>query len=124
MTTTTSNSTELAPSYVLPGAFFLGGVSLIFVNRWIGGAIAIFGIFLIVQAATIRLRFTATSLEVYRSGEQIRDFPYSEWQNWRVYFPVLPILFYFKEVNSIHFLPMLFNPQQLQERLKDLPRID
>ncbi|MEM8642884.1 MAG: DUF3119 family protein [Cyanobacteria bacterium P01_G01_bin.54] len=117
-------TTELEPSYVLPVVIFLGGLPLVFLNRWVGGTVSLFGIFLLVQAATLRLRFTGSSLEVYRSGTQIRDFPYSNWQNWRIYFPALPILFYFKEVKSIHFLPILFDPKALAACLQDLPRVD
>ncbi|MGB0564450.1 MAG: DUF3119 family protein [Spirulinaceae cyanobacterium] len=118
-TSTSATPTELAPSYVLPAVIFLGGLPLVFLNRWLGGTVSLFGIFLLIQAATIRLRFSDSSLEVYRSGMQIRDFPYSDWQNWRIYFPALPILFYFKEVNSIHFLPILFDPKALESVCKD-----
>ncbi|NEO84971.1 MAG: DUF3119 family protein [Spirulina sp. SIO3F2] len=126
MTTTpiTTTGTEIAPNYILATVVFLSGLPLLFLNLWLGGIISLFGIFLLIQTATIRLRFTETSLEVYRSDSQIRDFPYTDWQNWRVYFPALPILFYFKEVKSIHFIPMLFDPNTLQNCLKDLPRID
>ncbi|WP_072619545.1 DUF3119 family protein [Spirulina major] len=115
---------ELTPSYALPIAIFLGAIPLYFVSLWAGGIVEVFSLFLIIQAATIRLRFTAIALDVYRSGTLIRNFPYADWQNWRVFWPGLPILFYFREVNSIHFLPMLFNPEQLLRCLEPLPRVD
>ncbi|MFE4108333.1 DUF3119 family protein [Almyronema epifaneia] len=120
MTPTSSRvdaSSRLSPSYNLPTALIgLGALSLLW-QPWLGIVLALFGLFLLVQAATIRLAFTETALEVYRSDRQIRCFPYQEWQNWQIFWPPVPILFYFKEVNSIHFLPMLFSPQQLQTAL-------
>ncbi|HBB34665.1 MAG TPA: DUF3119 domain-containing protein, partial [Cyanobacteria bacterium UBA9273] len=44
--------------------------------------------------------------------------------NWRIFWPQLPILFYFKEIKSIHFLPILFDPKQLNTCLEQrCPRI-
>jgi hypothetical protein len=120
----TATGVELAPNFTLPLAILAGSVPLLFVNRWAGGCVGLFSLFLLVQAATIRLNFTDTALEVYRSGTQIRNFPYTDWQNWRVFWPSLPILFYFREVNSIHFLPVLFDPAALHNCLQDLPRVD
>lgn len=83
------------------------------------GAIAsLFGLFLLFQAVILRLEFTATDLDVYRSGDRIRRFPYREWQNWRIFWTRVPILFYFKEINSIHFLPIIFDPRTLQQVLE------
>lgn len=123
MTNTTYSSsaqadTTLAPSYRLPIAFVVLAVPLFFVQPWVSGAIALFGLFLMFQAATLRLVFTATALEVNRGDRQIRRFPYSDWQNWRIFWQPVPILFYFKEVKSIHFVPVLFNPQALRASLE------
>jgi hypothetical protein len=97
MTTTpttpvTSSVVELSPSYTIP--------------------------LVLVGIATLRLQFTETDLDVYRSGQLIRRFPYSEWQNWRIFGEAVPILFYFKEVKSIHFLPIIFNPKTLKACLE------
>jgi hypothetical protein len=70
------------------------------------------------QTATLRLQFTATALDIYRREGLIRRFPYQEWQNWRIFWGNAPILFYFKEVKSIHFLPILFDPKQLKTCLE------
>ncbi len=123
-TPTPSTTTELAPSYVLPLALLAIAIPLALIQRLAGAGVGLFALFLLVQAGTLRLVFTATALEVYRGQAQIRHFPYSEWQNWRVFWPAVPILFYFREVNSIHFLPVLFDPQQLQACLAPLPRRD
>jgi len=93
-------------------------------QAWLSLAVAVFGVFLLVQAVTLRLRFTETALDVYRGETLIRHFPYQDWQNWRIFWQPLPILFYFKEVKSIHFLPILFDPNTLQNCLEArCPRI-
>jgi len=119
-----STATELAPSYALPLALLAIALPLTLWQRPAGAAVGLFSLFLLIQAGTLRLAFTATALEIYRGTTQIRHFPYADWQNWRVFWPGLPILFYFREVNSIHFLPILFDPQQLQTCLAPLPRRD
>ena len=130
MTTTASSTAptstiELAPSYALPLALVLAAVPLLFVQKWAGLPLLLFGLFLMYQAATLRLQFTATDLDIYRSSNLIRRFPYREWQNWRIFWPAVPILFYFKEINSIHFLPILFDRKMLQTCLEQrCPRQD
>jgi len=115
---TASQNTELNSNYVLPAVFVLAGIPLIWIQPIAAGAVSIFGLFLIYQAATIRLVFTATDLEVYRSQEKFRTFPYQEWQDWRIFWSSFPILFYFKEIKSIHFLPILFDAQMLKNCLE------
>ncbi len=117
-------STELAPSYNLPLVLLASAIPLALWQRPAGAAVGLFGLFLLVQAGTLRLVFTDEALEIYRGQTQIRRFPFAEWQNWRIFWPAVPILFYFREVNSIHFLPILFDPQQLQACLESLPRHD
>ena len=113
----TSTSKTLAPSFAIPLTLLLGAVPVMVVQPYVGLALSIFGLFLMVQSATIRLHFTDSALDVYRSNNLIRHFPYSEWQSWRIFWRSLPILFYFKEVKSIHFLPMLFNAEELRTAL-------
>ncbi len=109
----------LSPSYAIPIVLVLAAAPLALVQIWLSGAIALFGLFLLLQAMTLRLYFTATALDIYRGDRLIRRFPYAEWQNWAIFWPSFPVLFYFKEVNSIHFLPILFNAQQLKACLVD-----
>lgn len=119
VTSTQSNQTvELAPSYTIPVVLVLSAIPLLFIQAWIAGAIALFGLFLLIQTVTLRLQFTATDLDVYRSGKLIRRFPYQDWQNWEIFWTNFPILFYFKEVKSIHFLPIIFDPQGLRNCLE------
>jgi len=122
VTTTTpiesQQTVELAPSYTIPLVLVLGAIPLLIMLPWLSLVIAVFGLFLLFQTVTLRLKFTPTALEVYRSQKLIRNFPYSEWQNWRIFWQPVPILFYFKEVKSIHFLPIIFDPQMLQTCLE------
>ncbi len=121
-----SNQTvELAPSYVIPLVLVFASVPLLLVQKVVSLAIALFGLFLLYQTVTLRLHFTATDLDIYRSETLIRRFPYQEWLNWRIFWPPFPILFYFKEVKSIHFLPILFDPKMLKACLEQrCPRQD
>lgn len=119
MTTSPSGSTELevtqlSPSFNLPIAMIVIAILLFWVQSWLAGAIALFGIFLLFQAATLRLQFTDSALDIYRGDSLIRHFPYHDWQNWTIFWPPIPILFYFKEINSIHFLPVLFDAKALE----------
>jgi hypothetical protein len=113
-----AQTTELNPNYAIPVVLVLAGVPLIWVQPIAAGVVAIFGLFLVYQAATIRLVFTETDLEVYRSQQMFRTFPYQEWQDWKVFWFGFPILLYFKEVKSIHFLPVLFDAQMLKTCLE------
>jgi hypothetical protein len=113
-----SQTVELAPFYGLPVTLILAALPLLFVQIWVSLAISLLGVFLLLQTVVIRLRFTETDLDVYRGDRLLRRFPYQDWQNWRIFWPSLPILFYFKEVNSIHFLPVLFDPKMLQHCLE------
>ena len=109
---------ELAPSYKIPLVLIIAALPLAFLEKWVSLAIAILGLFLLVQTITIRLKFTETALEVYRSEKLLRNFPYQDWLNWEIFWSPVPILFYFREVNSIHFLPIIFDPKMLQTCLE------
>lgn len=119
--TTATASTEtvvLSPSYRLPIALVVLAMPLLLVQVWVSLVVALFGFFLLFQAATLRLCFTETALDIERGQTLIRRFPYQEWLNWRLFWLPVPILFYFREVNSIHFLPILFDPKTLQACLE------
>ncbi|MGF1536781.1 MAG: DUF3119 family protein [Elainellaceae cyanobacterium] len=109
---------QLSPSYNVPIGLGLLALPLLLVSPWLSVAIALFACFLLFQAATLRLTFTVVALDIYRKEDLIRRFPYQDWQSWRIFWSSIPILFYFKEVNSIHFLPVLFNATQLQAALE------
>lgn len=125
--TTTSSSTEtieLQPSYAIPIALVSIAVPLFLLQPWVSGVVALFGVFLLFQAATLRLRFTETALDIFRGETLIRRFPFQEWQNWRIFWSPVPILFYFKEINSIHFLPILFDRNSLEVCLRQRVPLD
>ncbi|MBE9017295.1 DUF3119 family protein, partial [Chroococcidiopsidales cyanobacterium LEGE 13417] len=67
MTTSPSvtSTVQLAPSYKLPLFIVLGAIPLILVSAWVGGIIALFGLFLMFQATTLRLQFTDTASDIY-----------------------------------------------------------
>ncbi len=123
-TTDSTSTVELQPSYNIPIVLLIAAIPLLVVQVWVGVVIGLLGLFLLLQTATIRLHFTATDLDIYRGEKLLRRFPYQEWQNWRIFWNGIPILFYFKEVNSIHFLPILFDPKTLKSCLESrCPRI-
>ncbi|AXY67228.1 DUF3119 family protein [Thermosynechococcus sichuanensis E542] len=110
---------RLQPSFAVPLGVLLLSVPLWWLYWWLGLPISLFALFLAVQAATLRLEFTATALDVYRGSQQIRHFPYQQWQHWEVFWPAFPILFYFREVKNIHFLPILFDAKTLVQCLQE-----
>lgn len=121
---TSTQVVELSPSYTLSLVLIVAALPVSFVQLWIGLPLALLGLFLFFQTVTIRLKFTETALDIYRSDTLLRRFPYQEWQNWRIFWTEVPILFYFKEVKSIHFLPILFDPKMLRTCLEErCPRI-
>jgi hypothetical protein len=128
ITVTTSSATPstitLEPSYKIPLVLVVAAIPLTFIQWWLGLPIGLFGLFLLLQAKILRLQFTPTDLEVYRGATLIRSFPYSEWQHWEIFWAPVPILFYFREVKSIHFLPIIFDPTTLRDCLETrCPRI-
>ncbi len=104
---------ELSPSYRIPIFLVVLSILLLAINIWVAIIISLLGLFLMFQTIAIRLKFTNNTLEVYYSGKKIRSFPYEEWSNWQIFWQPIPILFYFREVNSIHFLPIIFDAKTL-----------
>ena len=125
MANTENNSSNFTIS---PRAWVATGVLIISIASGIiyfpaGLVLAIFSIFLFIQTAILQLTFSADALLVTRRSwgapaVEIKRFPYKEWQYWQIFWPRFPVLFYFREINSIHFLPMLFSANQLQSELK------
>ena len=117
--TPASATVELAPSYKIPLALVVLALPLLWINSWVAGLVSLFGLFLVFQTATLRLRFTPTDLDIYRGDSLLRRFPYADWSYWQIFWTPVPILFYFREVKSIHFLPILFDPKALRACLND-----
>ena len=114
----------LAPRYGVPLAVVALGVVTLPLQGlwppalWLSLVICVFGLFLTLQSALLRLTFTADALLVARQETLLRRFPYSDWLGWKLFWPGLPVLFYFREQKSIHLLPMLFDAKELQSQLQ------
>lgn len=132
---TQAASVVLAPRFGVPlGVVLLGLSSLALLPLWGGAlwvalAVDLFGLFLLLQAVLLRLEFSDDALLVWRQQTLLRRFPYEAWLGWRLFWPGLPVLFYFRERQSIHLLPVLFDAAtlraQLEQRLGHLsPRHD
>ena len=117
---TETNSVIISPSPRLPLLILLLSASLWFLplSPWPTLVVGLFSVFLLVQTYILKLEFSEEDLVVWRGQEELRRFPFNEWMSWRLFAPWLPGLFYFRESKSIHFLPILFNPAELQEQLE------
>ena len=115
-----TNSVIISPSPRLPLLILLLSASLWFLplSPWPTLVVGLFSVFLLVQTYILKLEFSEGDLVVWRGQEELRRFPFNEWMSWRLFAPWLPGLFYFRESKSIHFLPILFNPAELQEQLE------
>jgi hypothetical protein len=119
-----SSGVVLAPSFGVPaGVVALGLACLGLWPLWAGApwlalGVAVFGLFLLLQTLLLRLEFAGDALLVWRQQTLLRRFPYAEWLGWRLFWPALPALFYFREQRSIHLLPVLFDAATLRQQLE------
>ena len=118
-----SQGVLLAPRYGVPiGVVVLGLGCLALLPLWSGalwlaGVVVVLGLFLLLQTALLRLEFAPDALLVWRQTSLLRRFPYTDWLGWKLFWPALPMLFYFREQGSIHLLPVLFDARSLREQL-------
>ena len=117
---TTPASVTLSADARLPLLVVGLGVALLPLplSPWPTVVVVLFGVFLLIQTASLRLEFEERALIVWQNSRELRRFPYDQWLTWRLFAPWLPGLFYFRETQSIHFLPILFSPKQLREQLE------
>lgn len=110
----------LTPMYRLPIYITSIGFALLLlpIKPWPTLFISGFGLFLLLQSFTLRLKFTSKELVVLQLGRELRRFPFKNWIAWRILLPKLPGLLYFREEASPHLLPILFNTKMLEEQLK------
>ena len=110
----------LEPSYRLPVFIILFGLTFLLspLHPWPTIAISVFGLFLLLQSFTLRLKFTQNDLVVMQLGRELRRFPFKNWISWRIFLPQLPGLLYFREQASPHLLPIIFNIKSLESQLK------
>tara|TARA_Y100001934_G_scaffold94943_1_gene117149 strand:- start:291 stop:698 length:408 start_codon:yes stop_codon:yes gene_type:complete len=118
------DSVTISPSFQLPIILIVLSFMLLFLNIGILPTIvsASFSFFLLLQAFTLRINITKEDFVVLQLGKEIRRFPFKNWIAWKLFLPDLPGIFYFRETNSPHLLPILFNPKQLKEEL--LKKVD
>ena len=116
----TPASVTLSPDARLPLLVVVLGIALLPLplSPWPTIVVVLFGVFLLIQTASLRLEFEERALIVWQNGRELRRFPYDQWLTWRLFAPWLPGLFYFRETKSIHFLPILFSQKQLREQLE------
>ncbi|MCP9883155.1 DUF3119 family protein [Cyanobium sp. Alchichica 3B3-8F6] len=119
-----SSGIVLAPSFGVPLGVIALGLAALTLRPWWGGAIwlgagiAVLGLFLLLQTSLLRLEFGGDALLVWRQQSLLRRFPYAAWLGWKLFWPGLPVLFYFREQRSIHLLPVLFDPATLRQQLE------
>ena len=65
---------ELASNFRVPIGLAAIAIPILLWNLWVGSVLELFAVFLAVQAATLRLIFTPTALDVYRGEKLIRHF--------------------------------------------------
>ena len=76
----------LSPSYRLP--FFIIFIGLLFLitpfHPWPTIIISSFGLFLLLQSFTLKLKFTNDDLIVMQLNNELRRFPFKNWIAWRL----------------------------------------
>ena len=110
----------LSPSYRLPVVIIFIGLLFLITpfHPWPTIIISSFGLFLLLQSFTLKLKFTESDLVVIQLGNELRRFPFKKWIAWRIIFPQLPGFLYFREEASPHLLPILFEVNSLREQLR------
>lgn len=115
------DSVTISPSFQLPLILIALSFLLLFLNigKYPTIISASFSFFLLLQAFTLRIKISKDDFIVLQLGKEIRRFPFKNWLTWKLFLPNLPGIFYFREKSSPHLLPILFNPEQLRDQLKD-----
>ena len=109
----------ISPAFKLPIILIILSFMLLFLNigYWPTVVSGSFSFFLLLQTFTLRIKITNEAFVVLQLGKEIRTFPFKNWISWKLFLPVIPIIFYFREKSSPHLLPILFNPEQLKNEL-------
>ncbi len=115
-----SDNVVLEPMQRLPIIIILIGLSILLtpLPYWNSLIISIFGLFLLIQSYTLKIKFTSKDFIVLQLGKEIRRFPFEKWIAWRIFFPQLPGILYFREIASPHLLPILFDREMLEKQLR------
>ena len=109
----------ISPAFQLPIILIILSFMLLFLNigYWPTIVSGSFSFFLLLQTFTLRIKITNEAFVVLQLGKEIRTFPFENWISWKLFFPIIPVIFYFREKSSPHLLPILFNPEQLKNEL-------
>ena len=109
----------ISPAFQLPIILIILSFMLLFLNigYWPTIVSGSFSFFLLLQTFTLRIKITNDAFVVLQLGKEIRTFPFKNWISWKLFFPIIPVIFYFREKSSPHLLPILFNPEQLKNEL-------
>ena len=109
----------ISPAFQLPIILIILSFMLLFLNigYWPTIVSGSFSFFLLLQTFTLRIKITNEAFVVLQLGKEIRTFPFKNWISWKLFFPLIPVIFYFREKSSPHLLPILFNPEQLKNEL-------
>ncbi len=115
-----SQDIVLNPMHRLPVIIALLGIpiSLMPIPNFIGITISTFGLFLLIQSFTLKIKVTLEDFIVLQLGKEIRRFPFKTWISWRIFLPELPGILYFRETASPHLLPILFDIDMLKNQLQ------
>ena len=109
----------ISPAFKLPIILIILSFMLLFLNigYWPTIVSGSFSFFLLLQTCTLRIKITNEAFVVLQLGKEIRTFPFKNWISWKLFLPIIPVIFYFREKSSPHLLPILFNPEQLKNEL-------
>ena len=109
----------ISPAFKLPIILIILSFMLLFlhIGYWPTIVSGSFSFFLLLQTFTLRIKITNEAFVVLQLGKEIRTFPFKNWISWKLFFPIIPVIFYFREESSPHLLPILFNPEQLKNEL-------
>ena len=115
----TQEPITISPAFKLPIILIILSFMLLFLNigYWPTIVSGSFSFFLLLQTFTLRIKITNEAFVVLQLGKEIRTFPFKNWISWKLFFPIIPVIFYFREKSSPHLLPILFNPEQLKNEL-------
>ncbi len=115
-----SQDIVLSPMHRLPLLIALLGIFMLLapLPNYMGLTISTFGLFLLIQSFTLKVKVTLEDFIVLQLGKEIRRFPFKNWISWRIFLPELPGILYFRETASPHLLPILFDIDMLKSQLQ------
>ena len=115
-----SQDIVLSPMHRLPLLIAILGIFMLLapLPNYMGLTISTFGLFLLIQSFTLKVKVTLEDFIVLQLGREIRRFPFKNWISWRIFLPELPGILYFRETASPHLLPILFDIDMLKSQLQ------